>query len=126
MGRGPGKIERCIAQEIEKDKQANHHGIEPALCLSNWNIAFELFRPQGPRFGWNDWKPSRSQLQSVTRSMHSFVRKHQQYALTGGKGRKHLFLYEPDNLRSATMAKLRVERRDHIPLMELNRYLKGH
>jgi hypothetical protein len=38
--------------------------------------------------------------------MRSFVRKHPQFALTGGRGRKPLMLYEPGDPLSAMRAKL--------------------
>lgn len=41
--------------------------------------------------------------------MRSFVRKHPQYALTGGQGRKRLYLYEPSDPVSVTWAKMTVE-----------------
>ena len=47
---------------------------------------------------------------AVTRAMRSFVRKFPQYALTGGKEREMLYLYEPADPISAMWAKLSVER----------------
>jgi hypothetical protein len=38
--------------------------------------------------------------------MRSFVRKHPRFALTGGKGRKGLMLYEPADQLSARRVKL--------------------
>lgn len=48
--------------------------------------------------------------------MHSFVRKHQQYALTGGQGRRQLYLYDTDDPVSVMWAKLNVERRQRNPI----------
>ena len=55
-----------------------------------------------------------AQRKAVSRAMHSFVRKHPQYALTGGQGRKRLYLYEPSDPLSTMWAKMSVEQRDHV------------
>jgi hypothetical protein len=66
---------------------------------------------------WN-WKPIRTQRAAACRAMRSFVRKFPQYALTGGKGRKGLLLYEPADRLGAIWASLYVERRRAVPCSE--------
>jgi hypothetical protein len=46
--------------------------------------------------------------------MHSFVRKFPQYALTGGKGHKRLYLYEPGDPLSSMWARMSVERHGFV------------
>jgi len=89
MSRGPGKIEREIAALIGRTKA----GSQP-VHLSSEAVALYAIAPVGSPWGW---KPNRTQRASACRAMRSFVRKHQQYALTGGKGRGDLVLYEPDD-----------------------------
>lgn len=124
MSKGPGRLQLIIAQLIENDAKHRITDIKPALCLSTWNVAWAAYHPgyANPRATWN-WRPSRTQLQSATRAMHGFVRRHQRYALAGGMGRKMLFLYEPDNERSACMVRLRLASRQPVPLIALDRYL---
>jgi hypothetical protein len=50
--------------------------------------------------------------------MRSYVRKHQRYALAGGRGRKQLYLYEPNDPVSAIWAKLQVANRQPHPVPE--------
>jgi hypothetical protein len=64
---------------------------------------------------WN-WKPTPAHRKAVTRAMHTFVHKHQQYALTGGQGRRILYLYDTADPVSAMWAKLNVERRERNPI----------
>jgi hypothetical protein len=110
MSRGLGRIERHILIEIARDQEPDPYTGEPgAVLLNSWTLAHDLFSPAT----W-DWRPSRTQRQSVTRAMRSFVRKFPQYALAGGNGRKKLYLFQPDNLLSATWAKLNVEQRDIV------------
>jgi hypothetical protein len=59
-----------------------------------------------------------AQRKAVLRAMHSFVCKHQQFALTGGQGRKPLYLYEPDDPLSAMWAKLQVATRKLVTLTD--------
>lgn len=51
--------------------------------------------------------------------MGSFVRKHQQYALTGGQGRRELYLYDTADPLSVMWAKLNVERRQRNPISRM-------
>jgi hypothetical protein len=102
MSRGLGRIERAIAAEIETAKSGRYnHGDPCPVHASSWSIASACFRSNG----WNR-TPSRVQRRAATRAMRSFVRKHPQFALTGGKGRKPLMLYEPGDPLSAMRAKL--------------------
>jgi hypothetical protein len=111
MSKGPGRIERWVADAIARERR------DLPVLVSSWSITFEY---QDYSRGWNyQWMPSRAQRQAVVRAMHSFVRKHQQYALIGGKGRKPLYLYEPDDPRSAMWAKLSVERRGFVPFCQV-------
>ena len=55
--------------------------------------------------------------------MHSFVRKHQQYALTGGWGRSRLYLYEPDDPLSTIWATLQAERSYFVSRSDAQRAL---
>ena len=95
MSRGLGHIERTIAAEIERAKSGRDSYGNPVNETSQ-SIALACFRSNGR-------KVSR---RAATGAMHSFVRKHPQFALTGGRGRKPLMLYEPGDPLSAMRAKL--------------------
>lgn len=103
-----GKIERAIAAEIAR----NPLDTERSVLIRSDELADKLYCPHRAG-GWPDWdwKPTRAQQTAVTRAMHSFVRKHQQYALTGGQGRRQLYLYDTADPVSVMWAKLNVERR---------------
>jgi hypothetical protein len=62
------------------------------------------------------WQPTLAQRKAVTRAMRTFVRKHPQYALTGGQGRRELYLYDTADPLSVLWAKLNVERRQRNPI----------
>ena len=103
MSRGLGKIERAIVS-----------------CTSPLEAMRTLPGPPGPglrSYTWAEgeahhaWKPTMAQSKAVTRAMHSFVRKHQQYALTGGQGRRALYLYDATDPLSAMWARVRSEQR---------------
>ena len=113
MSKGLGRIERVIAREIE-DAYTPRHGSGPSsVHVSSWDLAVDLFYPKDG--SWNtDWSPTAAQRKAVSRAMHSFVRKHPQYALTGGQGRKRLYLYEPSDPLSTMWAKMSVEQRHHV------------
>lgn len=51
--------------------------------------------------------------------MHSFVRKHQQYALMGGLGRKGMWLYDTADLVSIAWAKMSVEQPKFVSLSDV-------
>jgi len=97
MSRGLGRIERAIAAEIERAKSVRYSHDNPCpVHESSRSIALACFRSNGCKVC----------RKSVTCAMRSFVRKHPQFALTGGKGRKGLMLYEPGDPLSARRAKL--------------------
>jgi hypothetical protein len=84
------------------------------VLITSWNVACVWFKPRGE---WLlEWKPTMAQSKSVSRAMHSFCRKFPQYALGGGKGRRHLYLYEPGDPVSAMWFKLNDERRGGNPI----------
>jgi hypothetical protein len=56
-----------------------------------------------------------AQTKALIRAMHSFCGKSNRYALTGGQGRRHLYLYEIGDPVSAMWAKMNVERRSPSP-----------
>ena len=113
-----GHIERTIAAEIIRAACPPHR---LAVHIGSHQLTDSVYRPtenSGAGFGkagtkW-DWKPNRVQHKATVRAMHSFVRKHQQYALTGGQGRKRLYLYDTADPVSVMWAKLSVERQDFV------------
>jgi hypothetical protein len=110
-----GKIERAIAAEIARDTRINRSGEKGSVLIRSDSLITELYAPPDPVWGKGvrdgNWKPAPAQRKAVTRAMHSFVRKHQQYALTGGQGRRQLYLYDTADPVSVMWAKLYVERR---------------
>jgi hypothetical protein len=115
-----GKIERAIAAEIVRDARIDHSGKKGTVLIRSDMLMRYLYAPPDPVYGgstWDsNWKPSPAQRKAVTRAMHSFVRKHQQYALTGGQGRRQLYLYDTADPLSVMWAKLNVERRQRNPI----------
>jgi hypothetical protein len=107
-----GKIERFIVAEI-----ATYLSDGRPVGIRSDDVADGVFEPRDIPFDerWN-WKPTRAQRKAVTRAMHSFVRKHQQYALMGGQGRRELFLYDTADPLSVMWTKLNVERRKGNPI----------
>jgi hypothetical protein len=79
-----GRIERAILANIGHD--TGEGGIKRGPINSR-SFAYQLFATQ--RHPLNS-EPSSAH---VTRAMRSIVRKYPQYALTGGKRRKRLYLY---------------------------------
>src|ERR1700733_7094524 len=71
---------------------------------------------------WN-WEPNLVQQKATVRAMHSFVPKHQQYALAGGQGRKRLYLYDTADPLSVMWAKLSVEHRRFVSQSEARKAL---
>jgi hypothetical protein len=118
MSRGLGRIERAIAAEITGTGAGPH---PMSVRIGSHQLTDTVYRPRensGAGFGkagtkW-DWEPSLVQHKAVVRAMHSFVRKHQQYALAGGQGRKRLYLYDTADPLSVMWAKLSVERRGFV------------
>jgi hypothetical protein len=101
MSRGLGKIERTILDDITI-------GGPSSVLIHSWGLLchHNCFRRPA---NWN-FEPTTAERKAVTRAMRSFVRKFPQYALTGSKERKMLYLYEPADPISAMWAKLSVER----------------
>jgi hypothetical protein len=99
-----GRIERRILELVEGAASDVVNSAQD-VCLSADDIARDVYRC------WPERHPTRAEYVSVYRAMHSFVRKFPQYALIGGKGRTPLYLYEPDNPRSARTAAEWTERR---------------
>jgi hypothetical protein len=111
-----GKIERAIAKEIANAAKLDAAGMPRTVLVHSWSLTHTVFRDyHNPEQGW-DWEPSLAQRKAVTRAMRSFVRKHQQYALTGGQGRRLLYLYDTADPLSVIWAKLNVERRQRNPI----------
>jgi hypothetical protein len=94
-----GKIERAIADEIAEAERR-----EMSVLITSWGLTCTVFD------SW-DSPLTLAQRKAVTRAMHSFVRKHQQYALMGGQGRRELYLYDAADPASVMWTKLNVERR---------------
>jgi hypothetical protein len=78
MSRGLGHLERTILAMVERQRRKRQRVNFTAL-----DIEYEAY-PGTP--------PTHAQHVAVLRSMHSFVRKHPQYALIGGKGSQPLVL----------------------------------
>jgi hypothetical protein len=55
--------------------------------------------------------------------MRSFVRKHPQFALGGGRGRARLYIYEPGDPLSVTLARLWAERGRFVSISEAEQVL---
>jgi hypothetical protein len=102
MSQGPGRIERAIQTEIDREPLfGDQYGF---VAVSAERILVALYRPTGE---WLlEWKPTRSQRYAVTRAMRRFVERHPRYALTGGKGRMSLFLFDTTDARSVKWAAL--------------------
>ena len=101
MSRGLGKIERAILDDITI-------GGPSSVLIHSWGLLCHANCFRRSAF-WN-FEPTTAERKAVTRAMRSFVRKFPQYALTGAKERKMLYLYEPADPISAMWAKLSVER----------------
>jgi hypothetical protein len=114
MSKGLGRIEREIAREIEHMTTGQ---FPLPVRVTTWNVAVE-FAPRTNAGMPTGWRPSAALRKAAVRAMRSFVRKHQQYALTGGKGRKQLILYDATDPVSVIWARLTVERRNHVTASE--------
>jgi hypothetical protein len=114
MSRGLGVIERLIEAEIAEAHQPDRFGEIGTVLLNSWTLACE------GQLLITGWKPSAARRKAVVRAMHSFVRKHPQYALLGGQGRRILYLYETADPLSALWAKLNVYRRQRNPVARLD------
>ena len=78
MSRGLGHLERTILAMVERQRRKHQRVNFTAL-----DIEYEAY-PGTPQ--------THTQHVAVLRAMHSFVRKHPQYALMGGKGSQPLML----------------------------------
>ena len=123
MSRGPGAIERAIARQIKADRERQSEVLSRRMpvMVTSWSLVMELYRPA--QDGWH-WQPSRTQRTSVVRAMHSFVRKHQQYALMGGNGRKELMIYDTDDPVSVAGARLFVTSRNRPSMMDVRSFME--
>ena len=74
MSRGLGHIERTILRMVERQRRRKQRVSFDALDI--------VLNAYPHREGWD----SRAHFVAVHRAMHSFARKHPQYALVGGKG----------------------------------------
>ena len=117
MSRGLGRIERAIAAEIAEAAVPNITGEIGTVMIRSDGLINDLYRPMDEN-GWPDWKwkPAPAQRKAATRAMRSFARKHQQYALAGGQGRRELYLYDAADPVSVMWTKLNVERRQRNPI----------
>jgi hypothetical protein len=123
MSQGLGRLEQHILSEIAKAHAPNPYtGTPGTVLLNSWTLARDLFQPGSYPGGWT---PSQKHFHSVIRAMRGFVRKFPQYALTAGKGRKRLYLFQPNDPLSATWAKLSVERRDVVSRLEAEAAMRG-
>ncbi len=113
-----GKIERAIAAEIADAANSDRFRRIGPVHIRSDQLVDEVYCPEDARHGWNwaDWKPTLAQRKAVTRAMRSFVRKHQQYALTGGQGRRERYLYDTADPVSVMWAKLNAVRRRRNPV----------
>jgi hypothetical protein len=127
MSRGLGHIERAIAAEIAHSARPPH---PLAVHIGSHQLTDSVYRPKensGAGFGkagtkW-DWEPNLVQHKAIVRAMHSFVRKHQQYALAGGLGRKSLYLCDTADPVSVMWAKLTVKHRRFVSQSEAKKAL---
>ena len=108
-----GKVERAIAAEIAD--AAKRIG---TVLITSDELVDNVYCPEGMNgLDWDQrWRPTLAQRKAVTRAMRSFVRKHQQYALTGGQGRRELYLYDTADPVSVMWAKLNAGRRQRNPI----------
>ena len=116
MSRGLGRIGQAIAHQIERARQLDTTGRPGTVLISSWDLLCDVYGDHtgGWRTDAYDFTPA--QRKAVVRSMNSYVRKHQQFALIGGQGRKRLYLYEPGDPLSAMWAKLQVDNRARDPI----------
>lgn len=90
MSRGPGKIERIIAELVRRKPERG------------WPVWVGVITIAREAYGTNE--PTRAQRVSILRAMHSFVVRHDAYKLDGGNGRTPLGIVEKKNHRVRTKA----------------------
>jgi hypothetical protein len=117
MSRGLGRLERFILAKLE---EVDSHGNRPPASAQATMLARDFYEPadwytnggnRGPHEMPALYVPTPAQRKAMTHAFHSFVRKHPQYALMGGNGRKTLLLYEPADPVSTAWAKAMLTRR---------------
>ena len=88
MSRGLGRLERAIVARIERQRQAHRE-----VRVTVGDIVWDAYPHRWVKGDFVDPDPPpRSHLVAAHRAMHSFVRKHPQYALIGGKRSQPLML----------------------------------
>jgi hypothetical protein len=112
VSKGLGRIERAIFSMVE----ARADGV----LLHSWEVTCAVYGTSDA-----DRKPSPAQRNAVSRAMRSFVRRFPQYALSGWRSRKRLYLYEPGDPLSAMWAKLQMETRREVSREEARRALNA-
>jgi hypothetical protein len=118
MSRGLGRVETAIAHAVERAAEPNEAlSLPGAVLVNSWGLLCDVYMDHSPSRQPLKFTPTPAQRKAVSRAMHSFARKHRRYALTGGQGRKRLFLYEPGDPLSAIWAKLQVASRKPVPLL---------
>jgi hypothetical protein len=113
-----GKIERAIVAEIVYSTRPRSNGSVSSVHIRSDLLTDDVYCPDDMRHDWSSpsWKPTLAQRKAVTRAMRNFVRKHPQYALTGGQGRRELYLYDTADPVSVMWAKLNAYRRQRNPI----------
>jgi hypothetical protein len=119
VSRGLGRIEQAILRAIEKHK-VDSRGAPIPLRLTSWHLVSECFPELFSTTTWSHPPPTLAQQKTISRAMHSLVRKFPEYALMGGNGRKRLCLYEPADPMSVLWARLAVERSDFVSLLDVH------
>jgi len=99
-----GWIEKEIALQIERARKRSPP--RPVQVVSRGLIR-DLFGPAA----FQPFLPTPAQRNTVARAMRSFVRKHPQYALTSGQGRRELYLYDATDAESVMWAKMNATRK---------------
>jgi hypothetical protein len=100
MSKGPGKIMAAILAKIESERASGHE-----VCFSARVVCQDCFG-----FELSERQPTRAELSSVIRAMHSICRTSNQYALAGGKGQTPLYLYDAADPVSETYMKMKLTR----------------
>jgi hypothetical protein len=82
MSRGLGRLERAIVATIERQRQAHRE-----VRVTVGDIVGNAYPHRWVKGDFVDPDPSpRAHLVAAHRAMHSFVRKHPEFGLIGGKG----------------------------------------
>ena len=82
MSRGLGRLERAIVAGIERQRQAHRE-----VRVTVGDIVWDAYPHRWVKGDFVDPDPPpRAHLVAAHRAMHSFVRKHAEFGLIGGKG----------------------------------------